>query len=49
MTKQEMIEAILDNIRENEYDSRELLYNLAEERLKAMSKKELKTYLADRK
>jgi len=48
MRKNEMIERVLDDIRENEYDSRELLYDLARQALENMSIKDLKeTYFAD--
>lgn len=47
MTKKEMVTNILDDIRENEYDSKEFLYALARQALEAMSKKELEeTYSA---
>jgi len=47
-TKQEMIEEILNDIRENEYDSRDLLYDLARQSLEKRTKKDLKeTYFAD--
>ena len=48
MVKQEMIQIVLDDIRENEYDSKELLYDLAKQGLEKMSKKDLeKTYFAN--
>ena len=48
MTKKEMINSILENIIENEYDSKDLLYDLARQGLEKMSYKDLKnTYFAD--
>ncbi len=43
-----MVEKVLDDIRENEASSRELLYDLARQGLEAMNKENLQdTYLAN--
>lgn len=49
MKKNEMVKSVLENIKENEYDSRELLYDLARQRLESMTKKDLKnTYFSEK-
>ncbi len=48
MTKQELIDRIMEDIRENEYDSRDLLFDLAESYLDTKTKDELlNDYFAD--
>jgi hypothetical protein len=48
MTKQELINNIMTNLRENEYDSRDAVWDMAESYLGTMSKKDLLgSYFAD--
>jgi len=44
MTKKEMIDWILEDIHNNEYNSLDLLYQLAKEALENMNKEDLKEY-----
>lgn len=48
MSKQELIDKLMEDIRENEYESRDLLFDLAESYFDTMSKEELlEGYFAD--